>query len=129
MGEHSDGWNRERRLMRPKMPCLGDVWLVKLDPVVGREQAGTRPGVVVSADGLNWSPSNLVIIVPLTTRQHKIIFHVPVTAAETGLAQDSFATCEDVRSVSHERLLKQIGHVSEEARVEIQYRLRVLLDL
>lgn len=115
--------------MADALPQRGDIWLVKLDPTVGREQAGTRPGLIVSADGLNWSPSNLVIIVPLTTKQHNIIFHVPVAATDSGLGRDSFATCEDVRSVSKERLLKKVGSISPECLAQVEYRLRVLLGL
>ena len=115
--------------MADALPHRGEIWLVKLDPTVGREQAGTRPGLIVSANGLNWSPSDLVIIVPLTTKQHNIIFHVAVGAADSGLGRDSFATCEDVRSVSRERLLKKVGRISPDCIAQVEYRLRVLLGL
>jgi mRNA interferase MazF len=110
-------------------PSRGDVWLLDLDPTRGHEQAGKRPGLIVSADPLNHGPAGLVIIVPLTTRERGIPFHVRIDPDEGGLRQVSFAKCEDVRSVAAERLMGRIGRVSPGTMEQVEEGLRILLNL
>lgn len=110
-------------------PSRGEVWLVNLNPARGHEQAGTRPGLIVSVDPFNHGPAGLVVLLPLTTKAKGIPFHVPVVPSETGLNQESFIKCEDVRSVSKERLGRRLGKVSPEALAAVEDRLRILLNL
>ena len=112
-----------------KAPLRGEVWLVDLDPARGHEQAGMRPGLVVSVDLFNRGPAELVVVVPLTTRAKGIPWHVPVEPPEGGLEQKSFIKCEDVRSVAKERLTRRLGMVSAETLVAVEDRLRILLGL
>lgn len=114
--------------MAPPAPSYGEVWLADLDPVRGREQAGRRPVLVVSADRFNRGPAELVIVVPFTTRDRRIPVRVPVEAPEGGLRERSFAMCEMVRSISRGRLLDRAwGSVSRSTMSEVSDRLRVLL--
>ena len=53
-------------------PSRGAVWLVDLNPTKGHEQAGIRPGLVVSNDIFNHGPAGLVVLLPLTTRDRQI---------------------------------------------------------
>lgn len=115
--------------MREVMPSRGEIWLVDLNPTRGHEQAGMRPGLVVSVDEFNHGPAGLVLIVPLTTRARGIPLHVPVRPPEGGVREPSFAKCEDIRSVSTERLAEQWGAVAPRTLAAVQDRLRVLLDL
>ncbi|NPV48676.1 MAG: type II toxin-antitoxin system PemK/MazF family toxin [Armatimonadetes bacterium] len=55
----------------PKL-SRGDVWMVDFGPVRGHEQAGTRPGLIVSSDPFNHGPPGLVIPMPITTRERGI---------------------------------------------------------
>ena len=112
-----------------KAPLRGEVWLVDLDPARGHEQAGMRPGLVVSVDLFNRGPAELVVVVPLTTRAKGIPWHVPVEPPEGGLEQKSFIKCEDVRSVAKERLTRRLGMVSAETLAAVEDRLRILLGL
>lgn len=112
-----------------KAPSRGEVWLVDLDPARGHEQAGKRPGLVVSVDLFNRGPAELVVVVPLTTRAKGIPWHVPVEPPEGGLEQKSFIKCEDVRSVAKERLTSRLGAVSSETLAAVEDRLRILLGL
>lgn len=100
----------------------GEVWWVDLDPTRGREQRGRRPAVVVSVDPLNHGPAELVIVTPLTTKHKGIPFHVRIS-------DHGFAKCEDVRSISVERLLNRKGRVASSELAQIQDRLRLLLGL
>lgn len=110
-------------------PCRGDVWLLDLDPTRGHEQAGKRPGLIVSADPLNHGPAGLVIIVPITTREWGIPFHIRLDSNEGGLRQVSFAKCEDVRSVSADRLMRRMGRIAPDTMEKVEEGLRILLNL
>jgi mRNA interferase MazF len=111
-------------------PRRGEVWLVDLNPARGHEQAGRRPALVVSADAFNRSRAGLVFVVPLTTRARGIPTHVEVRPPDGGLHETSWARCEDLRSVSIDRLMTgPLGTVPPEVLGAIGERLRLLLQL
>lgn len=110
-------------------PIRGEVWLAQLDPVRGHEQAGTRPVLVISDDLFNRGPAGLVIALPITSRLRPIPSHVRISPPQGGLAVESAALCEAVRSISKERLLKRFGLVSGETMEMVEDRLRILLRL
>ena len=115
--------------MKMDSPSRGEIWTVDLNPVRGHEQAGFRPCLIVSVDEFNHGPAGLIIGIPITTIDKKIPFHVAVNPPEGGLKRKSFIKCEDVRSVSTERLMKCFGTVSKETMQSVEERLRILLDL
>jgi mRNA interferase MazF len=102
---------------------------LNLDPTRGHEQAGARPALVVSVDEFNQGPAELVVVLPLTTKDRKIPFHVRIEPPEAGLKATSFIKCEDIRSVSKDRLTRRFGAVSPRTIAEVEFRLRVLLKL
>lgn len=110
-------------------PRRGDVWLGSLDPVIGHEQAGKRPLLVVSDDYFNSSRAGLVIVVPITSRFKNIPYHVALTPPDGGLKVLSYLKCEDVRSIARERLETYWGAVLEETLAEVEDRLRLLMGL
>lgn len=110
-------------------PSRGEIWLVDLNPVCAHEQAGRRPGLVVSVDTFNHGPAGLVVIIPITTKVKGIPFHVKVRPPEGGLDHTSFIKCEDVRSIAKERLVKQFGKIDEPTLGKVEDRLRILLGL
>ena len=110
-------------------PKRGEIWLVNPDPTQGREQAGKRPALVVSADLLNSIPAELVIVLPITSKDRGIRSHVRIEPPEGGLKAISFARCEDVRSVSVSRLMKRWGQVSRPTMTDVEDRLRILMEL
>ena len=111
------------------IPSRGEIWTVNLNPVRGHEQAGFRPGLVISVDTFNYGPAGLVVIIPITTKEKGIPFHVAINPPEAGVSKKSFIKCEDIRSVSTERLSKCLGKVSLETLRAIEDRLKILLDL
>ena len=110
-------------------PDRGEIWLVNLNPVRGHEQAGYRPGLIVSVDGFNHGPAGLVIIVPITSKEKGIVFHVEIKPPESGLSKRSFVKCEDIRSISKERLDRCLGKVSVKTMREVDDRIKILLGL
>lgn len=111
------------------MAARGEIWVTDLDPTRGREQRGTRPALVVSADPLNHGPAQLVVIVPLTTTERGIPVHVRIEAPNGGVRETSFAMCEAVRSVSKDRLARKWGTVDAPTMRVVDDRLRIVLDL
>jgi mRNA interferase MazF len=110
-------------------PRKGEVWLVDFGDPVGREQSGRRPAVVVSADPLNESRAGVVIVVPTTTTLRGLPSHVEIEPNGSALDEVSYAKCEDVKSVSDQRLIGRLGVVNDEVAFRIGRALRFLLDL
>jgi mRNA interferase MazF len=107
----------------------GEIWLVNLDPTQGREQAGTRPILIISVDGFNHGAAELVVGVPVTSKAKGIPLHVEINPPEGGLNVKSYAKCEDVRSISTSRLVKKFGTVSAQTIEKVEDRLKILLGL
>jgi mRNA interferase MazF len=110
-------------------PRKGEVWLVDFGDPVGREQSGRRPAVVVSADQLNESRAGVVIVVPTTTTRRGLASHVEIEPDVSGLDEVSYAKCEDVKSISEQRLIARLGAVNDAATFQIGRALRFLLDI
>jgi len=109
-------------------PRRGEIWLVDFGEPLGREQAGRRPAVVVSADGLNESLAGVVIVVPCTTTHRGLPSHVELDPETSGLDSVSYAKCEDIKSVSDRRLIARLGAANDEALFGMARALRFLLD-
>jgi mRNA interferase MazF len=106
----------------------GAVWIVTLDPVVGREQAKTRPCVIVSRDELNDSLST-VVVAPITSSITSVKFPNVVSVSEAdGVAKGSIKL-EQVRCVDKSRLKKYVSHVSQDVLVQCKRALAVVFDL
>jgi mRNA interferase MazF len=92
----------------------GEVWLINLDPTVGAEIRKTRPAAIVNDDAIGILP--LKVIVPLTEwkdRYSVAPWLVRVEPdAENGLEKSSAADAFQVRSVAHERFVRQLGTLS-----------------
>jgi mRNA interferase MazF len=110
-------------------PSRGDVWEVSLDPTIGREQAGTRPALVLSIDKFNHGPAELVIVLPITSKNKNQPLHVAVTPPEGGLSLPSFIKCDDIRSVSKQQLKRFCGTVAAQTLAEVERRMKILLQL
>ena len=111
------------------VPSRGDVWQVNLRPHAGHEQGFERPALVVSVDQFNHGPAALTTVVPIKTRYRGIPFHVRVDPPEGGMDERSFIKCEDIRTISIQRLLYYRGAVSALTLSEVEDRLRILLGL
>lgn len=110
-------------------PRRGEVWLVDFGEPIGREQSGRRPAVIVSADPLNESRAGVVVVVPITTTYRGLPSHVEIDQASSGLDELSYAKCEDVKSISEQRLIGRLGVAGNEVMFQVSRALRFLLDL
>ena len=110
-------------------PARGEIWGVDLSPVLGHEQGGQRPALVVSVDAVFSCPSEWVVVLPLTSKAKGIPFHIEIQPPEGGVKQVSYVKCEDVRSISRERLRERWGTIDDTTLLHIEDRLRILLNL
>lgn len=108
----------------------GDVAQVDLNPVVGTEQAGVRPALVVQIDRAN-ARSPHTIIAPFTSRvpQKLLPSHVPVPAGVGGLTLDSILLCEQIRVIDRRRIVRVLGHLSPPYTDEVAVALRTILGI
>ena len=98
----------------------GDIYRADLDPVIGSEQGGVRPVLIIQNDTGNLH-SPTVIVAAITGRRKKphMPVHVPISAIESGLAMDSIVLTEQVRTLEKSRLTKYLGHLPEDAMARI----------
>jgi mRNA interferase MazF len=111
-------------------PRRGDIWLVDFGEPIGREQSGRRPALIVSANALNEGRAGVVIAVPLTTTHRDLPSHIEIdNTGESGLDEVSYAKCEDVKSISEQRLIARLGRASNPTMFQAADALRFLLDI
>ena len=110
-------------------PFRGEVWDINFDPTMGHEQAGIRPALILSQDIFNEGPAELVVVLPITRTERKVRWHVAVGPPEGGLIAASFIQCENVRSVSKQRLKRLRGRIADATLDQVEDRLRILLGL
>src|SRR5262245_55354253 len=108
----------------------GDVVLCDLNPVVGSEQAGIRPAVIVQSDRAN-AASPHTVIVPFTTKIRRALLpsHAFFPAGTGGLNQDSVALCEQIRVIDKRRITRVLGHLDDPHMEEVAKALRTILGL
>ena len=110
-------------------PARGEIWLVDFGDPIGTEQAGRRPAVVISADRLNRSRAGIVVVVPCTTRRRELPSHVELDPITSGLDDVTYAKCEDIKSISVERLLTRLGRAEPDVMFTVARNLRFLLNV
>jgi len=108
----------------------GDVALCDLNPVMGTEQAGIRPVVILQIDRAN-VVSPHTIMAPFTTKIRRALLpsHVFVPAGVGGLSQDSVVLCEQIRVIDKRRIIKVLGHLDDPYMKEIAKALSTILGL
>ncbi|MEH2281191.1 MAG: type II toxin-antitoxin system PemK/MazF family toxin [Nostoc sp.] len=108
----------------------GDVLLCDLNPIVGTEQAGIRPVVVVQIDRAN-AVSPHTIIAPFTSKIRRAILasHVFVPVGIGGLSQDYVVLCERLRVIDKSRIIRVIGHLDDNYLDNLAIALCTILGL
>ena len=105
----------------------GEIYYADLSPVVGSEQGGTRPVLIIQNDtGNQHAPTT--IVAPLTCRKKKLLpTHVNIW--QKGLRDDSVVMCEQIRTIDKSRLQDYIGSVDEQTMQNINQALFVSIGL
>ena len=110
----------------------GEIYFVDLDPVQGREQAGTRPVLVISSDEINRRPLVVTGVVGTKGSNIKKDFpsNVRVSTEESGLPMETVFLCFQIRSLDPSRFPKTpAGRLSEQIMEQVERTVRYCLDL
>lgn len=106
----------------------GDIYKADLSPVVGSEQGGIRPVVIVQNDmGNRYSPT--IIVVPITTRLDKKNLPTHTKINNSSLLKESIALMEQIRTIDKSRLIEFIGVLNESEMNRITEALRISIDV
>ena len=108
----------------------GDIYYADLSPVVGSEQGGLRPVLIIQNDvGNRYSPT--VIAAAITSRMSKtrLPTHIDIYAERVGLAKDSVILLEQIRTLDKRRLKERIGHLDEIMMQEVNNAIAVSFGL
>jgi mRNA interferase MazF len=113
-------------------PRRGEIWQVNFgrsETAAEHEQAKLRPALIISADFVNESAAEMVIVLPVTTRLRAVRSHVRLDPPEGGLERASSVQCEQIRALSLTRLSHRLGRVSTETLHQIEYAVHAVLGL
>lgn len=108
----------------------GDIFYADLSPVVGSEQGGVRPVVIVQNDvGNRHSPTVIAAAITSRTEKTKLPTHIDVTADRFGLSKDSVILLEQVRTIDKKRLKEKMGHLEDETMAKVNSAISVSFGL
>ena len=108
----------------------GDIYYADLSPVIGSEQGGTRPVLIVQNDvGNRHSPT--VIAAAITSQKDKarLPTHIQVNTECSGLTRDSVVLLEQIRTIDKKRLREHMGRLDETAMTRIDQALQISFGL
>ncbi len=92
----------------------GDMFYADLSPVVGSEQGGIRPVLIIQNDmGNKYSPTVIAAAITSQTGKNKLPTHIEITSKLNGLKADSVVLTEQIRTIDKSRLKEKIGHIDD----------------
>ena len=127
---HFKGKNKNKGVIQKMNVKRGDIYCADLSPVVGSEQGGVRPVLIVQNDvGNKYSPT--VIAAAITSQQEKsrLPTHISVNGNQCGLSKDSVVLLEQVRTIDKQRLKERMGNLSTNDMNKINKALTVSFGL
>ena len=108
----------------------GEIYFADLSPVVGSEQGGVRPVLIVQNDiGNKYSPTVIVAAVTSQINKAKLPTHVEIPAEGNGLAKDSVVLLEQLRTIDKKRLREKIGRVDDKCLQKTNEALSISLGI
>ncbi len=108
----------------------GDVYYADLSPVVGSEQGGTRPVLIIQNDiGNRFSPTVIVAAITAQIQKAKLPTHVEIDAKKYGFERDSVILMEQIRTIDKQRLTDKITHLDEHMMKKVDNALQISTGL
>lgn len=108
----------------------GDIFYADLSPVIGSEQGGIRPVIIIQNDiGNRYSPTVIVAAITSQINKAKLPTHVEISSEEYGLNRDSVVLLEQIRTLDKKRLKEKIGHMTENDMKKVNKSLLISLSL
>jgi mRNA interferase MazF len=108
----------------------GDIYYADLSPVIGSEQGGVRPVLIIQNDiGNKYSPTVIAAAITSQINKAKLPTHIEIAALEYGLAKDSVILMEQIRTIDKRRLKEKIGHLDDDLMIKVKDALGVSFGL
>ena len=108
----------------------GDIYYADLSPVVGSEQGGLRPVLIVQNDtGNKFSPTVIAAAITSKMSKAKLPTHIDVLASQVGLQKDSVILLEQIRTIDKVRLKEKMGHLDDKVMGEVNEAITVSFGL
>ncbi|KIS04181.1 type II toxin-antitoxin system PemK/MazF family toxin [Paucilactobacillus wasatchensis] len=108
----------------------GDIFYADLSPVVGSEQGGMRPVVIIQNDiGNHYSPTVIVAAITARIQKPKMPTHVPINSEYVGIEKDSVILLEQVRTIDKQRLRDRVTHLEDSTMKRVDHALQVSIGL
>lgn len=108
----------------------GDVFYADLNPVVGSEQGGIRPVLVVQNDvGNKYSPTVIIAAITSQIDKAKLPTHVELKKKDFGLERDSVVLLEQLRTIDKKRLKDKVAHLGKKTMLKVNEALKISLGL
>ena len=108
----------------------GDIFYADLSPVIGSEQGGVRPVLVVQNDvGNKYSPTVIAAAITSKNNKEKMPTHIEIDAQEYGLSKNSVILLEQVRTIDKKRLREKIGRIDEMQMIKVNDALSISFGL
>lgn len=108
----------------------GDIYYADLSPVVGSEQGGVRPVLIIQNDvGNKYSPTVIVAAITSQINKAKLPTHIEIPGEEYGLTKDSVILLEQVRTIDKRRLKEKTGHADDGLTGLVNDALKISLGL
>lgn len=108
----------------------GDIFYADLSPVVGSEQGGIRPVIIIQNDvGNKYSPTVIVAAITSQINKAKLPTHVEISSEEYGLNKDSVVLLEQIRTLDKKRLKEKIGHMTDGDMKKVDEALSISVGL
>ena len=108
----------------------GDIFYADLSPVVGSEQGGTRPVLIVQTDtGNRHSPTVIAAAITSQTGKAKLPTHINIAGGSVGLSKDSVILLEQIRTIDKRRLREHMGRLDEKQMSQVDTAIAVSFGL
>ena len=108
----------------------GEIFYADLSPVIGSEQGGIRPVIIIQNDiGNRYSPTVIIAAITSQINKAKLPIHVEISSEEYGLNRDSVVLLEQIRTLDKKRLKEKIGHMTEKDMKKVDKALAISLSL
>ena len=108
----------------------GDIYYADLIPVVGSEQGGVRPVLIIQNDvGNKYSPTVIATAITSQINKAKMPTHIEIDANEYGLSKNSVVLAEQIRTIDKKRLKEKIGHLDDKLMYKVNQALEVSFGL
>ncbi len=108
----------------------GDIYYADLSPVIGSEQGGVRPVLIVQNDvGNKFSPTVIAAAITSQKEKNRLPTHFPISTDDCGLAKDSLVLLEQVRTIDKKRLREKVGRLSESDMASVDKALSISFGL